>query len=162
MSHLNTHSQAIPSNSPHAPKATGVYLATFGTIWNEKNELLLLHRTDMDRWCLPGGLLDLGESVTECLVRECREELGVEIIQEELLGIYSCPSRHLFSFSDGRVIHYIVMVFNVSVLRGIPTSDGIESRDLRYFSRDALPDIVPSHRIWVQDAFERAGTPFIR
>lgn len=116
----------------------------------------------MDKWCLPGGLLDLGESVTDCLTRECREELGVEISQEELLGIYSCPSRHLFTFSDGRLIHYIVMVFNVSVLKGVPRSDGVESRDLRYFSHDNLPDIVPSHRIWVEDAFLRTGAPFIR
>ncbi len=50
----------------------------FATIFNEFGEVLLCHRRDMDLWNAPGGRVEAGESPWEAVVREIREETGVE------------------------------------------------------------------------------------
>ena len=58
-------------------------------ITNSKNEVLKLRPTYGDqRWGLPGGAIEPGESIHETLVRECKEELGLDVITKELTGIY--------------------------------------------------------------------------
>ena len=141
----------------------GLRVGVFGAILTERAELMLLHRNDMDRWCLPGGLMEVGESIEQCLIRECREELGADIALRSLVGVYSDPGRHLFR-TPGGVVHYATLVFHVAVVSGVPTSVSSESRAVKYFSFDNLPNVVPSHRVWIEDTFvSTAGSaPFIR
>lgn len=151
------------SPSPFAPKQTGIYTAAFASIKNAKGEVLLLQRTDMDRWCLPGGLVELGESLTDALVRECEEEIGAKVEITGFQGFYTNPDRHLFKLDDGRVLHYFAFVFDCAV---DATQDFIfcptESRAAGYFSLANLPQVVASHRYWIEDCFVSDGRPFMR
>ncbi|WP_242985865.1 NUDIX domain-containing protein [Oceanobacillus zhaokaii] len=59
----------------------------------EENECILLqHRTDEDNWCIPGGVMEIGETFEETVKRETFEETGLEVNGLELFGIYSGES----------------------------------------------------------------------
>lgn len=61
----------------------------------------MIHRTDNNLWALPGGGHDIGESVSDTVVRE-REETGIEVEVIGLVGIYSNP-HHVMAYDDGEV-----------------------------------------------------------
>ncbi len=75
------------------------YLTTDGIveIYNEIEELLgivLIERKNPPLGlALPGGFVDIGESVENALLREMREEISLDVTIEELLGVYSKPER---------------------------------------------------------------------
>jgi ADP-ribose pyrophosphatase YjhB (NUDIX family) len=56
---------------------------------SEHGELLLVHKTDNDLWALPGGAMDVGESIAQTVVREVKEETGIEVEVTGVVGIYT-------------------------------------------------------------------------
>ncbi|MEM1874937.1 MAG: NUDIX hydrolase, partial [Candidatus Hadarchaeales archaeon] len=61
-----------------------------------KNGIVLVRRKNppfRGKWALPGGFVKYGEKVEEALTREVKEETGLEVEIEKLLGVYSDPSR---------------------------------------------------------------------
>ncbi|MDB9952011.1 NUDIX domain-containing protein [Porticoccaceae bacterium] len=64
-------------------------LSSHAVIVNNKNEVLLLRANyGNNSWGLPGGALDIGETIQEALVRECQEEMSLDIEVEYLSGVY--------------------------------------------------------------------------
>jgi ADP-ribose pyrophosphatase YjhB (NUDIX family) len=122
-------------------------------------ELLLVERADLPFWCLPGGLMSLGESVVDAVARECAEEIGVAIRVERLVGIYSDPSQHLFRLRNGHIKQFVSLVFAASIVNGTAIPHPPEVKAVAYFTRSALPPIVPSHLVWVEDAFDSFAPP---
>jgi ADP-ribose pyrophosphatase YjhB (NUDIX family) len=59
---------------PKAPKANSLVLSVTAIVRNDKGELLLVHKVDKDLWALPGGGMDVGESISDAVVREVKEE----------------------------------------------------------------------------------------
>ncbi|MDM1762736.1 MULTISPECIES: NUDIX domain-containing protein [unclassified Acinetobacter] len=76
-------------------------MSSHAVICNTQNEVLLLKATYADcAWGLPGGALDLGETIHAALIRECREEIGCDIQIDYLSGVYfhSVVKSHAFIF----------------------------------------------------------------
>lgn len=74
--------------------AAAVFRAgAFATITNEQGEILLCHRRDLDLWNLPGGSVEAGESPWEAVVREIREETGVDADVVRLASVSWKPRR---------------------------------------------------------------------
>lgn len=95
-----------------------ILLGCSAVVFDEKREkLLLTRRTDNGRWCLPGGALDPGETVTESCIREVREETGLDVEVVRLVGVYSDPHR-LIEYADGNRFHLISLHFETRVLGG--------------------------------------------
>ncbi len=115
-------------------------IAVYALIFNQENILLALRR-DIDWWNLPGGGLELGETVEEGICREVREETGLEVEVEHLVGVYSKPQKQ-----------EVVLTFRCHVIGGIVTSTE-ESRECRYFPANAVPaNTLPKHRQRIEDA----------
>ncbi len=61
-------------------------LAAFATILDEQGRMLLVHRRDLDIWERPGGGVDEGETPWEAVIRETREETGLQVVAEKAAG----------------------------------------------------------------------------
>ncbi len=107
----------------------------------DEGRVLLAHRRDIDWWNVPGGGMELGETVEEAVCREVREETGLEVVVEYLVGVYSKPQKQ-----------EVVLTFRCRITGGTLTATE-ESRECRYFAPDALPlNTLPKHRQRVEDA----------
>jgi ADP-ribose pyrophosphatase YjhB (NUDIX family) len=112
-------------------------------------------------WALPGGAIELGESVGDCVVRETKEETGLDVEVTGIVGIYSDP-KHVFAYDDGEVRQEFSICLLTRVRSGsIAASD--ESHEVGVFHAsdiEALP-MVPSIRLRITDYLTRAA-PAIR
>jgi hypothetical protein len=77
---------------------------------NSAGELLLVRRIDDDNWELPGGRLEVGESVSEAVVREVAEESGITVGLIGFGGVYSDPS-HVLVDPDGSIHQQLALCF---------------------------------------------------
>jgi ADP-ribose pyrophosphatase YjhB (NUDIX family) len=64
-------------------------IGAFAIILDEQDRVLLCHRRDYDLWNLPGGGVEANESPWECVIREVKEETGLDVQVESLAGVYS-------------------------------------------------------------------------
>lgn len=114
-------------------------LGAFAVIFNDARQVLLCHRRDMDAWNLPGGGMEPGELPDECVIREVREETGLEVTVERLVGVYGKPGRS-----------ELVFCFVCRITGGV-LCETDESDASGYFSPDNLPpNTLYKHaeRIW--------------
>jgi 8-oxo-dGTP pyrophosphatase MutT (NUDIX family) len=107
-------------------------------ILNEYNELLLQHRTD-GGWGLPGGLMELAESLEDTARREVKEETGLDVGKLKLLGVLSGPDYY-FKVSNGDELYSVTAVYVSKEVRGKIEVDEAESIEVRYFKLNELPD----------------------
>lgn len=147
---------------PDVSKAKEIRPSVSAVILNERRELLLQRRSDNGQWGLPGGSVEIGESVTEAIRREVQEETGLLVEVVRLVGVYSNPKLQVVRYPDGRVVHFINTCFECRTLGGrLQTSP--ETLELAYFEPAALPPaLVAPHRIRIADALCRQTPAVIR
>lgn len=129
---------------------------------SEGRRVLLTRRRDNGTWCLPGGCLEPGESLSEACVREFLEESGLEVRVTHLLGVYSSPHR-LVQYDDGRRFQVVLVCFLVEATGGTVRLS-LETTDVRYLSMDDLDDldVLEGDRGRIADALAFEGKAFIR
>lgn len=123
-----------------------------------RQKVLLTQRADNGRWCLPGGQLEPGESVTEACEREMWEETGLKVRAKKLVGVYSNPDQ-LVIYKDGNKAFFVVLNFEVEVLGGeLGLSN--ETTAFGYFSLAEI-ETMPmhgEHKSRVEDALRGGET----
>lgn len=145
-----------------ATKARELRPGVAAVIQDGAGQILLQRRSDNGLWGLPGGSVEIGESVRDAIVREVREETGLSVEVVRLIGVYSDPRIQIVRYPDGNVVHYISSLFACRIVAG-DLQTGDETLDLRFFDPTDLPDdLVPMHRIRIQDALTNSPTAFIR
>ena len=141
----------------NAPKPNKCNLIGSTTLIEYNGRLLLEHRADSERWAVIGGSLNPDESLSDCAIREVREETGIEIEpgRLEIYKIYDDPSI-IISYADGNTFRSIMMVYRVQLAEEPDLICSEESRELRFFSREELKDvrIVETHIPILQDYLE--------
>ena len=107
-------------------------------LFDEQNRVLLQQRADNGLWGLPGGLMELGETVEETAKREVYEETGLIISDLKLYGVYSGPDQY-YKYPNGDEIFNVAIIFTAHQFEGSLLLDGNESKDLRFFEPRSLP-----------------------
>ena len=88
-------------DDPDAPTVNSMVASVNVVVTNPAGEVLLIRRSDNDNWALPGGAIDLGESLVQAAVRETREETGIDCEVTGLVGIYTDPRHVILYTSNG-------------------------------------------------------------
>ena len=138
-------------DDPEAPAANSLVPAASAIVVDDQGRILLHRRRDNDKWALPGGAMELGESVAECAVREVKEETGLDVEAVSIVGIYSDP-KHVFAYDDGEVRQEFSICLLTRMVGGSLAASE-ESHEVAWFDSeelDALP-MVDSIRLRVTD-----------
>ncbi len=115
-------------------------IGSFGIIFDEQKRILLVHRRDYDLWNLPGGTLEDFESPASAVIREIKEETGLDVEISKLLGIYNKENKNDMAFS-----------FLCKVVGGEITLND-EADKIEYFEIDKLPtNTVPKQVERIKD-----------
>ena len=127
-------------DDPHAPKANAVVPSVTAVIVDDEGRLLLIHKTDNDLWALPGGGHEAGESIAATVVREVKEETGIDVEVVDLVGLYTDP-RHVIAYDDGEVRQQFSICFHARPTGGkLCTSS--ESKEVRWVPPGELADLA--------------------
>ena len=88
-------------------------LGANAAIFDDQGRILLMLRTDNQRWCMPGGMQGVGESTEECAIREAQEETGLVVRTVDLAGVYTrLPKAEYTPFT------LVVVVYLCEVIGG--------------------------------------------
>ncbi|MBI5303129.1 MAG: NUDIX hydrolase [Chloroflexi bacterium] len=128
-------------------------------VWHD-DRVLLIQRgkpPNVGMWGLPGGAIELGESLREAAAREVREECGIEIALGEVVEVVDIVTRD----AENRVqYHYVVVDFAAQHTRGELHADS-DVTDARWVTRDELLkyDVPNLTRRVILKSFERETKP---
>ncbi|MEM0493544.1 MAG: NUDIX hydrolase [Candidatus Thermoplasmatota archaeon] len=102
-----------------------------------------------DKWALPGGFVEYGETTESAIVREILEETGIKTRIRSLIGVYSDPKR------DPRG-HTITIAYRLDAIDSIDNIRGDDdAADARFFKFDNLPVLAFDHNRIVNDALQK-------
>jgi 8-oxo-dGTP pyrophosphatase MutT (NUDIX family) len=149
-------------NDPAAPKANSVVPSANVIVVNDQGEILMIRRTDNGNWAVPGGGMDLGESITDTAVRETQEETGITCKITGLIGIYTNP-RHVIRYtSNDEVRQEFSIVFTAQALGG-KLRPSNESADPQWIPSADVPRLQmhPSMRQRLQHYLDKRPEPYL-
>ena len=121
----------MPENSKRYP-----ILASSAVVTDESGRVLLVKRKNYPSkgyWALPGGRVEYGESVTATVVREIKEETGLDIRVKRFL--FPCSVLKRKRQTDPPEYHYVILVFEAEVLRGTLTAMS-DAEEARFFTEE--------------------------
>jgi len=126
--------------------------AVAALVLNQKNQLLLVKRSvepAKGKWCLPGGFIEIDESIEEAVLRELEEETGIKGEIEGLIDFFSQKGLHY------RAI--LIFGYKVTMLGG-EVKAGDDAQDADFFSLDALPPVAfLSHQRLIEKGLRDIG-----
>ncbi len=135
--------QQLENNTDHLSPLMGAEAAVF-----KDDQLLLMKRHDNGLWAIPGGLVDVGETLADAAERELLEETKICGHATKLLGIFD--SR---IWKTKKNVHLYHAIFLVDSDHPIPVSTA-EATEVGFFSADQLPPLSPGHHQRVPLVFQ--------
>jgi ADP-ribose pyrophosphatase YjhB (NUDIX family) len=148
-------------NDPDAPPANSLVPAASAVVVDQAGRILLHRRNDNDLWSIPGGAMEVGERIADTAVREVKEETGLDVQPEALVGIYTDP-RHVVEYGDGEVRQQFSVCFACRVVGGdLAVSD--ESLEVGFFSPAEI-EPMPMHesiRLRIRHYLQHRSQPVI-
>jgi ADP-ribose pyrophosphatase YjhB (NUDIX family) len=106
-------------------------------VLNDQEELLLVREKEDGRWTLPGGWVEVGESPSEAVEREVKEESGYEVRAVKLLALWDRDKHPHPPLPD----HIYKICFQCELLGGSPLTESTETSGVRFFAKSALPEL---------------------
>jgi ADP-ribose pyrophosphatase YjhB (NUDIX family) len=148
-------------HDPGAPAANSLVVGSSAIVVDRGNRILLQRRSDSGNWALPGGTMDIGETLADSIIREVGEETGFKIKIDRIVGIYSDPG-HVFAYDDGEIRQEFNICF-AGTITGGSLRVSSESTDVKFFEFVDLESlqIHESIRTRIRD-YLRGNPPVMR
>ena len=148
-------------NDPNAPKANSVVPSVVAIVRDDLGRVLMIHKTDNNKWALPGGAHEIGESIAETVVREVKEETGYDVEVDTITGTYTDPG-HVMAYDDGEVRQQFSIAFRATLLGGSPATS-VESDRVEWIEPEQLDELElhPSMRLRIAHALAGGDRPVI-
>lgn len=124
-------------DDPDAPPANSMVPSVNVVIENDAGDILMIERSDNGNWALPGGAIDLGESMSHAGVRETKEETGIDCEILDVLGIYTDPKHIILYTSNGEARQEFSILLRGHATGGVPTPSS-ESTNVRWIPQAEL------------------------
>jgi ADP-ribose pyrophosphatase YjhB (NUDIX family) len=161
--------QGQSTTSYYAEDPTALRLSVSAVVRKEPGarEILLMRRSDNGLWGLPGGYVELGESVADATRREVEEETGFRVEVGRLIGVYSDPARQVIAYSNGDReadrVQAVNLCFEARALSKGEITTPEETLEAGFFPQDALPEpLVPIHDVRIADALAGEAAAAVR
>jgi 8-oxo-dGTP pyrophosphatase MutT (NUDIX family) len=149
-------------DDPSAPVANSLVPSVNVMVTNADGDLLMIRRTDNDNWAVPGGAIDLGESIPQAAVRETLEETGIVCEITGLVGTYSNPRHVILYTSNGEARQEFSLVLTGRAVTGEPTPSD-EFREVLWVPRDRVAGlrVDRSMRTRIERYLSGSSSPYI-
>jgi 8-oxo-dGTP pyrophosphatase MutT (NUDIX family) len=129
---------------------------TLVIVVDELDRILLTRRVDTGEWSLPGGHMEPGETITQTGRREVREEVGIDVGEMTLVGIFSGPDYY-YKYPNGDEIYKVTVVYSAPWLPGELRLDRAEVSGAEFFALDEIPGNVIAHEVPIIERYANAA-----
>jgi 8-oxo-dGTP pyrophosphatase MutT (NUDIX family) len=134
--HLRDLRQKVGNDPLLVPSVCAVIMDAAGQV------LLMQSRLD-EKWYLPGGATDPGEQPADAIVREVREETGLEVEPKRVIGVYA---EEKIRYPNGDLVWPVTTAFACDIIGGKLGPNDDEAIDVRFFALAQLPTIPQANR----------------
>ncbi|MFK7931909.1 MAG: NUDIX domain-containing protein [Saprospiraceae bacterium] len=107
-----------------------IYPAARIIIENEQGEVLFIRRIDNGKWGIPAGGFEQNETIEACIRREVQEEVNIELLDLQVIGIATHPQQETVIYPNGDEVQYFTIEFYSNNWRGTPQADNVETKEV--------------------------------
>ena len=132
-----------------------------GIIRNHQGEILFGRKHNEQNWGLIAGAIEVGETPAQAMIREAREETGLDIEPLRIIGVYGGEEQR-FTYSNGHEVEYLTIVFECEILGGSLVQDNEEMKDFKFFPEDKVPPTANKYPDYIFSSVQQKKAHFIR
>src|SRR4051812_21750450 len=144
-------------DDPDAPAPNSLVPSVNVVVTNDAGDILMIRRSDNDNWAVPGGAIDLGESLPQAAVRETLEETGITCEITGLVGTYTDPRHVILYTSNGEARQEFSIVLTARAVSGDPSTSS-ESTEVRWVPRAEVESLLMDRSMALRMGHYLAGT----